>query len=224
MRKILLCTIGLCTLPAAASTSISLTFASDYLFNGISQTQEKPAFQGSFDWSDQTGWYAGVWGSNVDFNDDTNIEFDGYVGYVTAMNEQISLDVGLAQYTYHGGDNSSNANFAEVYAKFNFGETNLNFWYSWDYFGTGAGHSIVMLTHSFPVNEALSIELGVDYSVSLDTKKYEWQDNDNDYLHWRLTANYTVHDWHLSLGFEDTDLKNTGDATAIATIGRSFSL
>ena len=100
MKKSILYTLCLCAFPTLADTSITVTGVSDYLFNGVSQTQEDPAIQASFDWAGDTGWYAGVWGSNVDFGEDTNIEFDGYVGYYTALNDVLNLDVGIAPVSY----------------------------------------------------------------------------------------------------------------------------
>lgn len=223
MKKSILYTLCFCAFPTLADTSITVTGVSDYLFNGVSQTQEDPAIQASFDWAGDTGWYAGVWGSNVDFGEDTNIEFDGYVGYYTALNDVLNLDVGIAQYTYHGADESSSYNYAEAYAKFNYGNTNLNFWYAWDYFGTGAGHSIVMLTHNFPINEAFSVDVGVDYSMSMDDDKWTWEEGDDGYMHWRITGNYFISGWDLSLGYEDTNLDTYGDPTILFTAARTFS-
>jgi hypothetical protein len=38
---------------------------SQYVFRGISQTNEKPALQGGFDVGHKSGLYAGTWASNV---------------------------------------------------------------------------------------------------------------------------------------------------------------
>ena len=205
-----------------AATSVTVTLVSDYLFNGVSQTQEEPAIQGSFDWAGDNGMYAGVWTSNVDFGEGTDIEFDGYVGYYSALTEKVNLDVGIAQYTYHGEDFSSDYNYAEAYAKFNINNTNLNFWYAWDYYGTGAGHTIVMVTHSIPINDSLSIDLGADYSKSLDDKKWEWEAGDDAYIHWRATANYTWQGWNFSAGYEDTDLDNVDGSNILLTVSRTL--
>src|SRR4051812_17245106 len=43
--------------------------ATDYIFRGISQTDEKAAIQGSIEWHHDMGIFLGVWGSNVDFGD-----------------------------------------------------------------------------------------------------------------------------------------------------------
>lgn len=223
MRKIIYCSLLVCSTSSFGSTSATVSLVSDYLFNGVSQTQEDPALQASFDWAGDSGMYAGVWGSNVDFGEGTDIEADGYIGYYTPLTDTVNLDVGVAQYTYHGGDASSDYNYAEAYAKFNYGNTNLNFWYAWDYFGTGAGHSIVMLTHNFPINDAFSIDIGVDYSVSMDDDKWEWEPGDDNYIHWRATANYSWSGWDFSAGYEDTDIETYGDATFLVTVSRTFS-
>lgn len=223
MKKILLSSLLFCSTSALAATSATVTVVSDYLFNGVSQTQEDPALQASFDWAGDSGMYAGVWGSNVDFGEGTDIEADAYIGYYTSLTDSINLDIGIAQYTYHGGDMSSDYNYAETYAKFNYGNTNLNFWHAWDYFGTGAGHSIIMLTHNIPINDAFSVDVGVDYSMSHDADKWEWEEGDDNYIHWRIGANYTINDWNLSASYEDTDLETYGDSTILFTVSRTFN-
>jgi uncharacterized protein (TIGR02001 family) len=208
--------------PVMAEWSGTVTLASDYLFNGVSQTGEDPALQGSIDWAGDN-WYAGAWGSNVDFGDDTNLEADVYVGYYTAINDMLNLDVGIAQYTYHGAGYSSDGNYAEAYAKFNImGATDLNFWYSWDYFGTGAGHYIVMLNHTIEISEQFSLLLGVDRSTSLDSDKWQWEEGDDDYIHWQVTGNFSYSDFDFSLGVQGTDLDTYGDTTVLLTVGRTF--
>lgn len=38
---------------------------SQYVFRGISQTNEDPALQGGFDYSHASGFYIGTWASNI---------------------------------------------------------------------------------------------------------------------------------------------------------------
>lgn len=224
MKKQLLLTTTLLLVSTSvmADWSSTVTLASDYLFNGVSQTDESPALQGSIDWSGQKGLYAGVWGSNVDFGDDTNLEADLYFGYYTALNESLNLDVGVAQYTYHGANYSSDGNYAELYAKWNVGATDLNFWYAWDYFGTGAGHYIVMLNHTFTINDDVNILVGVDKSTSLDDDKWEWEPGESSYVHWQVTSNFSTHDFNFSLGVHGTDLESYGDTTLLLTVAHTF--
>ena len=49
--------------------SANVGFVTEYSFRGIAQSDEHPAIQGGFDYSHDSGFYAGIWGSNVDFND-----------------------------------------------------------------------------------------------------------------------------------------------------------
>ncbi|ABE54007.1 conserved hypothetical protein [Shewanella denitrificans OS217] len=143
---------------AQAGVSATVTAASDYTFNGVSQTGNDPALQGSLDYAADSGWYMGTWASNVDFGpgEDTNLEWDFYVGQYFQLTDVVSLDAGIAYYTYHGDDASSDYKYPEVYTKFGFandlGQTELNFWYSWDYFGVEADHYIAMIAHTFTID------------------------------------------------------------------------
>ena len=46
-----------------ADVSSTVTYTSNYLFNGITLTDHDPALQPSLDWSSGEGWYAGLWAS-----------------------------------------------------------------------------------------------------------------------------------------------------------------
>jgi len=68
------------------SGNVSLT--TDYLFRGVTQTDHRGAIQGGFDYANPSGWYVGVWGSNISWiTDGTNVipgsslELDTYAGY-----------------------------------------------------------------------------------------------------------------------------------------------
>ncbi len=82
--------------------SFTIGAVSDYAFRGVSQTNEGPALQGSFDYTHSSGFHAGVWASNVDFveNDGANIEVDTYIGWGTELNDVFSLDATLIRYNY----------------------------------------------------------------------------------------------------------------------------
>ncbi|GAB1102244.1 MAG: hypothetical protein Sw2LagTSB_01190 [Shewanella algae] len=56
---------------AGGSFAGNLTFASDYVFRGESETLDGdvPVVQGTFSWNHDAGWYAGVFASNIKFAD-----------------------------------------------------------------------------------------------------------------------------------------------------------
>ncbi|MGE5154474.1 MAG: TorF family putative porin [Bdellovibrio bacteriovorus] len=60
--------------PASAedpwSISANIGAVSNYMWRGVTQTQDGPAIQGGLDVKHQSGFYAGTWISNVDFNDE----------------------------------------------------------------------------------------------------------------------------------------------------------
>ena len=69
-------------LPAQAedkklTLSATTAFTTDYIFRGVSNTDENPAVQAAFD-ATYGMFYAGMWGSNTDFGD--GIEIDYYAG------------------------------------------------------------------------------------------------------------------------------------------------
>lgn len=81
--------------------SANVTLASDYILRGLSQTDHNPALQGGFDWEHPTGFYLGVWGSNVHFQDlPESLELDGYGGYTYYFAERKSISLGALYYSY----------------------------------------------------------------------------------------------------------------------------
>jgi len=83
-----------------------VTFVSDYIFRGVSMSDEDPAIQGGLTWGHESGFYAGIWGSSGKF-DNGNVEFDYFVGYGTEVNG-VSFDVSVIYYTYPGDGVSGN--------------------------------------------------------------------------------------------------------------------
>jgi uncharacterized protein (TIGR02001 family) len=76
----------------------------DYIFRGISYARERGSVQGSMDYSHANGFYAGVWGSNVDSNAaaiaGNTLEIDLYGGYVHTFSPDLSLNLGALYYYY----------------------------------------------------------------------------------------------------------------------------
>ncbi|MFY8275435.1 TorF family putative porin [Pseudoalteromonas sp. SSDWG2] len=216
--------------PAAhAEWSTTITGVSDYTFNGVSQTLNDPALQGSIDYAADNGFYVGTWASNVDFGDDTNLEWDAYIGHYVELTDSLSIDYGLAYYSYHGASYSSEGNYFEAYANFAYqselGTSELNFWYAWDYFGTDAGHVISMLAHSVEVSPGHTLRASIDTSNSLDGDKFAWQDNGKSYLHYRLAYQTSFAGFDFELAAEDTDIDSEyADERLVLAISRTFSL
>jgi hypothetical protein len=87
--------------------------ASDYVFRGISQTDEKAQVFGGADATFAGGkGYAGVWASNVDFNNGTNAEVDVYGGFKPTAGP-VTFDLGVIYYGYVGSPSGSHQPYVE---------------------------------------------------------------------------------------------------------------
>ena len=215
---------------ALADVSATVNLTSDYTFNGVSQTGNDPALQGSLDYAGADGFYTGAWASTVDFGnaDDTNAELDVYVGNYFQLDEKTGLDAGIAYYTYHGDSASDTYNYPEAYAKFNYtsslGNTELNFWYSWDYFGLDAGHYITMIAHTFEVATGHNIRASFDRSTSSDVNEWAWNGNDS-YNHARLEYMTSYEGFNFNLVLEDTNMNiDSADSRIVLSVSRTFGL
>lgn len=143
----------------AADFSMTGTVTSDYRYRGISQTAGDWAVQGSFDMALDNGFYAGFWASNVDFDDDANIEIDYYAGYTWEFNEGVGLDLMLNYYTYPGY--SENADYLEIIPSMYFGNFTLLYAYAPDYFNTGDSANYLAGDYSWEFAESLGVFEGV---------------------------------------------------------------
>ena len=121
MKKILITIIAFPSL-MFAEFSANVGLSSNYVWRGMTQTADEVAVSGGFDYAAESGFYAGVWGSNVSFNggDAGGNEFDVYAGYANDM-----FDVGVLNYRYPG---ENDIDFTEVYVGFT-GIENLSIYY-----------------------------------------------------------------------------------------------
>lgn len=101
-----------------AQVDLNVGVASNYLFRGVTQTDDAAAVQGGIDYAADSGFYVGTWASNVDF-DGAGYEVDLYLGFATELDNGLGVDVGYLYYAYP--DASSDIDFGEVYASLSYG-------------------------------------------------------------------------------------------------------
>jgi uncharacterized protein (TIGR02001 family) len=101
--------------PAGPTFTSNVGFYSNYVFRGISYTNNRPAIQGGFDYTTPSGWYVGTYGTNVsnddltDFkqtppapNRNVSMEWDLYGGYNGKINDDLTWSAGLLNFGYPG--------------------------------------------------------------------------------------------------------------------------
>lgn len=96
--------------PHAFSANLALT--TNYMFRGVSQTNNGPAIQGGFDYEySPYNLYAGVWASNVDSASDgydgASMELDIYAGWSPSWRDA-DFDLGYLRYQYPKTGTSEN--------------------------------------------------------------------------------------------------------------------
>ena len=100
------------TAVAQAEISANIGATSNYVWRGVTQTDDQAAIQGGIDWAGDSGFYAGTWVSNVDFGPGSGeTEWDLYGGYAGEMGG-LGYDVGYIQYLY---PDTADADFGEIY-------------------------------------------------------------------------------------------------------------
>jgi uncharacterized protein (TIGR02001 family) len=90
-----------CTVFAQAKTTHNVSLVSDYVWRGISQTDNSPAIQGGSDYKNGNA-YASVWFSNVEDRDNSEglpVEMDVTFGYNNKFNS-FNLDTSVITYNY----------------------------------------------------------------------------------------------------------------------------
>jgi len=137
MKKILISTILASTLTSSflvaddskVSVSANMAMTSNYLWRGMTQTDNAPAIQGGVD-VEYNGFYLGTWGSNISWtnDNDSSIEVDIYAGYANKF-ATIDYDIGYIRYAYPKVQDDNN--FDEVYLSlgkdFSLGNINLKY-------------------------------------------------------------------------------------------------
>ena len=127
MKKLFLfCSlIGALSLPSFASVSANVSFATDYIWRGMTQTGEEPAISGGFDYAADKGFYAGIWGSNVNFSEGAGSELDVYFGYAFEIESGIGIDISYVDFIYPG---DTALDFQEIGIGLTYGDFGLGYY------------------------------------------------------------------------------------------------
>ena len=205
------------SLPGEFSANIGLT--TNYLYRGITQSDDGPAIQGGFDYAVDL-FYAGVWASSVEWSG-TSIETDFYAG-VTPSLGQFSFDFGFLYYGYPDSPDNPEQDFYEFYGAVSTTleeniEVGVKVSASPDFYGeTGEAW--------YPEFNA-SISFLEDWSVSAHIGQQIFEDDlQDDYTDWNVGVTYAAPWFDISVGYYDTTDRIGGneDDTVVVSISRAF--
>ena len=219
--------LGSLAVPAAAQTtgpqwSFNAAATSDYVFRGVSQTEQEPAISGGVDVT-AGQFYAGVWASNVSFpgDDDTNAEVDLYGGFrpeVAGWN----LDLAVVGYLYANQPDGADYGYAEFKAAASraVGPATIGAAVYWspDFFGASEDEATYV-----EVNAAVS---PADKWIVSGGLGRQFLSSDFDYTTWNLGAAYQLTtNLAVDVRYHDTDEHDFGDtygARAVASLKLVF--
>lgn len=213
--------------------SANVAWTSNYLFRGVSQTDEKPAAQlglnATYSVAENVDLYAGAWGSHVDFNDGNEASYEvDYLSGVAFSLGEFDFDLGTIYYSYPGARDSLNYDFFEYVASVGhdfgglYATYSLN--YSPDNFGNSGDAYYNKLAGEFSFYPGLTFSgYGAHQSVE-DNAAF----GVDDYFEYGFGATYAIENFaDVSLNFVSTDLSeadcgdNCGN-TLVFSVAKSF--
>lgn len=203
----------------AWSTTIGAT--SDYIFRGISFTEEKPAFQMSIDATYGIA-YIGAWGSNINNGDGYEPwELDLYAGIKPTW-DRLTFDLGAVYYLYPDADVGGDTNYFELKAGVS---TELFkgltaggvFWYTPDqgihYTETYSVEGT--LAYALPQIGIFSPTVGglIGYTEDLDAEGGVAGDDifaigADNYTYWNVGVTLAVEKFSMDFRYHDTDVSS----------------
>lgn len=210
---------------------------SDYRFRGISQSDSGAAFQlgidGGFKITDFATGYLGVWGSNVDFNNDAKAEVD-ILGGVRWTFDKLSLDTGVIRYNYWGANDALNLDFTElkVSAAYDFGfvipSVGVNYSPNFQGDSSTGVYKTAGLTVPLPVTE---FEPKIIANIGHQSIDKNANFGVPDYTDWNIGLFATFWGFTAGVQYVDTNLskrecmggQNWCDAGAVVSVGYTLA-
>ena len=182
--------------------SWNAALTSDYVFRGVSQTDEEPALQLGADLNFDNGIYVGVWGSNVDFGEGSpDIEIDTFIGWNWDLSDSWNLDLMLNRYNYIGEDDDfGDGDYNELIGALAWNEMiTLTVGYTNDVYGLDENGYYYGLGGSWELGAGVTLDVGFGLNQFDEATGYE------DYNDYSVSVNRDFGPVNAALGFYGTD-------------------
>lgn len=201
---------GLGQADTGVGVSGNVGVASNYLWRGTTQTDDRAAISGGLDLEHDLGFYAGTWTSNVEFGGETGYELDAYGGY-SGSAAGVDYDVGAIHYAYPLHDE---ADFTEVYVAGGYSVLSAGVAYTVDTDWGGDDRDLYY-------HGGLEFEAGEGLALGLVVGHYAFDDDAaEDYTHYQ--ASVAKDDFQFAVDVNDLD--GDDDPRVWAAWNRSFDL
>ena len=219
------------TLPVVADVSANVALTSDYRFRGISQNDKTIAIQGGFDFEDDSGFYAGVWASSVDFQiqtlDDATAEVDIYAGYGGDLGDSgFAYDVNILHFAYPNSDDALSYDFTEITVGVSYENYGFTVSSTSDYFAGSGDATYYNFTADFEINDTCSFGAAIGKQSVEDNLAW----GTPDWMDYKLAVSGSLSSVDVEFAFIDTDLSEAEcfggsdwcDGTFVFTLSKSL--
>src|SRR5450830_748770 len=213
--------------PATAfTTSANIGLYSQYVFRGLTQTNEKPALQGGFDLSHESGLYAGVWASNISWISDAtpsasaSLEADIYGGFKYPFNDKLSGDIGVLHYAYPGSFPAgyTKADTNELYLGLDAKWVTLRYSYS---VGNTFGSPDTRGSTYIDLSATQELFAGISGVAHLGRQRYTGPNSSNlSYTDWKLGLTRDFSGYVLAAYYTGSNAKDAGYTVKGKNLGR----
>jgi len=217
MKKMLGLLAGAATIASAGAAhaegviSANVALTTDYVFRGVSLSDNGPAIQGGFDYTADL-FYAGVWASNVV----EGIELDLYAGW-TPSTGPIDWDIGAIGYFYPGADDDgAEFDYVEFLLGASTGLTEqltvgAEVYYAPENFGDTGEAIYVEVNAEYAISDALAVSAAFGNQSIEDPDGAPGGAEEDDYSTWNLGGRYAFHGFEIDLRYHDTDIDEGSD-------------
>lgn len=219
---------------AASPVTGNISLTTDYRFRGLTQTMQRPALQGGFDYAHSSGLYVGNWNSNVSSTvfPNANLEMDFYGGYKRSFGD-LGLDVGFIYYYYPGSRAAlTNPQTGTTVADTKIDNKEIYIGGSWKWLSVKYFHSIDDLfsvpdtKNSWYLDGTATFDLGSGWGVVGHIGRQEVKDwDDATYTDYKLGVTKDIGGYVFGAAWVDTNAKDAAwtytDARKSMNIGKS---
>lgn len=216
------------TSASQADVKLDVGFASEYVRDGIKQSNAKPVIQLGGLYSSDLGLYGGTWLSGIERGtpDSTRFEIDGFVGWYIPFTTFLAVDLGYTRATFVGDAKASKETYGEGFLNLLLNdETTFGYRLANDYMGSGQALQTLELAHTVTSGEFGFEFSSRQYRYLKTTDDVNWgSKNNNNYFHFRAGVARSYYDHNMSLALEKTNLSSQFDGSTqiIFTYSRSF--
>ena len=185
---------------SAGELSGDVGVVSDYVFRGVSQTDEDLAVQAGLTYSLESGFYVGTWASQVDFGSETDLEVDFFAGYGFNLSDSVAADVQVLRYVYpdEGGLNYNELLFSLTFAE----KLTTTIGYTNDVYNSGETGWYYGASLDLALPAEFTLTPGVGYSRFASGVL---EDGSSSYLDWSLGLSRDFGPISAALTYHDTN-------------------